>query len=249
MGRLFSRITLVVMVLLLLAPVAQAAVLHLSAAASLKDSLNEVTEAFVRKNPGVTFVKNFGGSGSIALQLQNGAPVDVFISANEQWIEHLKQRRLLSANSVSDLAYNSLVVVGRPDSKVSSLKDLLKLEKIAIGSPKSVPAGEYAVEAFRNAFLEKQLAKKLVLARDVRECLMYAERGEVDAAVVYRTDALQARKVKILFTIPQNLYERVTYPMALTIAGARNERARAFYRYLQGPEAQGILARNGFATR
>jgi molybdate transport system substrate-binding protein len=248
MGRCSVRIVLVIL-LLLLAPVAQAAVLHLSAAASLKDSLNEITDAFVRKNPGVTFVKNFGGSGSLALQLQNGAPVDLFISANPQWMGQLKQRRLVLGSSVSDLAYNSLVLVGRPDSKVSSLKDLLKLDRIAIGSPRNVPAGEYAMEAFRNAFLEKQLAKKLVLARDVRECLMYAERGEVDGAVVYRTDALQARKVKILFTIPQNLYERVTYPMALTVAGARNEQARAFYRYLRGPEAQAVLARNGFATR
>jgi molybdate transport system substrate-binding protein len=242
------RRVLVVLLLLAAAPMAQAAVLHLSAAASLRETLNELTEAFARKNPGASFVKNYGGSGSMAQQLRNGAPVDLFICANDQWVGYLKQQRLLAPDSISDLAYNSLVVVGPLDSKVVSLKDLLKLDKIAIGSPGSVPAGEYAWEAFRNAFIEKQLAKKLVMAKDVRECLMYAERGEVDGAVVYRTDARQARKVKILFSIPQNLYQRVTYPMALTIAGSRSAEARAFYRYLQGAEAKAILARNGFET-
>jgi molybdate transport system substrate-binding protein len=243
------RTGLFFLLLVLTATTAQAAVLHLSAAASLKDSLNELTDSFSRKNPGVSFVKNYGGSGSMAQQLQNGVPMDLFISANEQWIDFLKQQRLLSPNSVADLAYNSLVFVGRPGIKASSLKDLLKLDKIAIGSARSVPAGEYALEAFRNAFIEKQLAKKLVMAKDVRECLMYAERGEVDGAIVYRTDALQARKVKILFSIPQNLYERVSYPMALTVAGAKSGEARAFHRYLQGTEAKAILARYGFAIR
>ena len=128
-------------------------------------------------------------------------------------------------------------------------QDLLKLERIAIGSPKSVPAGEYATEAFRKAGIDKQLEKKLIMAKDVRECLMYAERGEVDGAFVYKTDALQAKQAKILFTVPQELYPRVTYPMSLTTAGAKNRDAAEFFAFLHGEEAKTVLTKHGFETR
>jgi molybdate transport system substrate-binding protein len=87
------------------------------------------------------------------------------------------------------------------------------------------------------------------MAKDVRECLMYAERGEVDGGFVYRTDALQAKQAKILFTVPQDLYPRVTYPMGLTLAGAKNKDADAFYKYLQGAEATTVLGKYGFAVK
>ena len=123
-------------------------------------------------------------------------------------------------------AYNTLVFVGTADKKASGLQDLHKLDKIAIGSPKSVPAGEYAMEALKKAGVDKQLEQKLVMAKDVRECLMYAERGEVDGAFVYKTDALQAKQAKILFTVPEDLYPRVTYPMGLTVSGVEKQRCR-----------------------
>ncbi len=129
------------------------------------------------------------------------------------------------------------------------MQDLPKLEKIAIGSPKSVPAGEYAMEALKKSGIDKQLEKKLVMAKDVRECLMYAERGEVDGAFVYRTDALQAKQSRILFTVPRELYPRVTYPMGLTTAGVKNGEARAFYRFLQSDEARTALRKYGFDVR
>ena len=160
------------------------------------------------------FVKNYGASGALAKQIENGAPADIFISANLEWMDYLKNKKLADAASIGTFAYNTLVFAGAA-GKASSMQDLLKLERIAIGSPKSVPAGEYAMEAFKKAGLDKQLGKKLVMAKDVRECLMYAERGEVDGAFVYKTDALQAKQAKILFTVPQELYPRVTYPMAL----------------------------------
>jgi molybdate transport system substrate-binding protein len=228
---------------------AHASTLYVSAAASLKESINEISEAFSRKNPAIKIVKNLGGSGALAKQIENGAPADLFISANVPWVDYLKQRALLSARSVSDLAYNTLVFVGRPGVKASSMKDLLKLDRIAIGSPRSVPAGEYAMEAFKKANIAQQLQSKLVMAKDVRECLMYAERGEVDGALVYRTDALEAKKARILFAVPQNLYERIVYPMALTAKGATNKDAQAFFRYLQGREARSILAKYGFIVK
>ena len=114
-------------------------------------------------------------------------------------VRGLKEKRLIEGRNISIFAFNELVFVGKPDLKVARLQDVVKLEKIAIGSPKSVPAGEDAMQAFRKAGMEVQLEGKLVMARDVRECLMYADRGEVGGAFVYKTDAEQmAKNVKIL---------------------------------------------------
>ena len=218
-------------------------------AASLKDVINELGDNFSRQNADVKFLKNYGASGALAKQIENGAPADIFISANWEWMEYLQSRKLMSVLNIGTFAYNTLVFVGTADKKVSGLQDLSQLEKIAIGSPKSVPAGEYAMEALKKAGMENQLEKKLVMAKDVRECLMYAERGEVDGAFVYKTDALQAKQVKILFEVPKNLYPRVTYPMGLTTAGSKKKGAEAFYGYLKGEEAKAALAKYGFALK
>jgi molybdate transport system substrate-binding protein len=243
-----SRIFTHFFCLIILVSPALAGEVNLSVAASLKEVINELSGSFTRKNPGVKFFKNYGASGALAKQVENGAPADVFISANLEWVDYLKGKRLLDSASIGIFTYNTLVFAGAP-GKASSMQDLTTLEKIAIGSPKSVPAGEYAMEAFRKAGLDKELEKKLVMARDVRECLMYAERGEVDGALVYRTDALQAKQAKILFVVPQELYSRVTYPMALTVAGAKNRDAAAFFAFLHTDEAKSVLTKYGFAVR
>lgn len=224
--------------------------LSLFAAASLKEVVNELADNYAKAHPGVVFRKNYGASGALAKQIENGAPADIFISANAEWMEYLKNRRLADEKSITTLAHNVLVFAGRPELKASSLQEVVKLERIAIGSPKSVPAGEYAMEAFKKAGIDKQLEKKLVMARDVRECLMYADRGEVDGAFVYRTDAQQAAKTtKILFTVAQEYYPRVTYPMALTIGGANKKEAVSFHAVLKSSEAQAILKKHGFVTK
>lgn len=234
--------------LLFLSVPAMAGDVNLSVAASLKEVINELSDSFVKKNPGVKFLKNYGGSGTLAKQIENGAPADIFISANPEWMEYLRDRKLADTGSINTFAYNTLVFAG-PAGKASSMRELPKLGKIAIGSPKSVPAGEYAMEALKKSGIDKQLENKLVMAKDVRECLMYAERGEVDGAFVYRTDALQAKQARILFTVPRELYPRVTYPMGLTVAGAKNGDARAFYRFLQSEEARSALRKYGFDIR
>jgi len=246
--KLVITVVLQLVSMLLLATVALAGEVNLSVAASLKDVMTELSDSFARQHPGVKFVKNFGASGALAKQIENGAPAEIFIAANMEWLDYLKNKKMVDSASIATFAYNTLVFAG-PPGKASSLRDLTRLERIAIGSPKSVPAGEYAIDAMRKSGLEKELEKKLVMARDVRECLMYAERGEVDGAFVYRTDALLAKKAKILFTVPQELYPRVTYPMALTAAGARNRDAAAFFAYLRGDAARSVLARFGFALR
>jgi molybdate transport system substrate-binding protein len=232
-----------------LASPAWAGDINLSVAASLKEVINELSDSFAQKHAGVKFVKNFGASGTLAKQIENGAPADIFISANMEWMDYLKERKLVEKSGSGTFAYNTLVFAGIPGRKVTGMQDLAKFEKIAIGSPRSVPAGEYASEAIRKAGMERVLGKKLVMAKDVRDCLMYAERGEVDGAFVYRTDALQARQAKILFVVPQELYPRVVYPMALTVAGVKNKEAAAFFAYLQSGDAQAVLDKYGFAVK
>ena len=234
--------------LLCYCPLLVAGEINLFVAASMKEVFNELAGSYARTHPGVTFRKNYAASGAMAKQVENGAPADIFVSANTEWVDYLKNRKLLDERSIATLAYNVLVFAGRPDLKVGSLQDVIRLEKIAIGSPKSVPAGEYAMEAFKKSGIDKQLEKKLIMAKDVRECLMYADRGEVDGAFVYRTDAQQAAKTaKILFTVPQEYYSRVTYPMALTATGTKNRDAAGFYAVLKSAEAHAVLKKHGFS--
>jgi molybdate transport system substrate-binding protein len=226
---------------------AMAANVYVSAAASLKEALNEMVDKYAITHPGVTIQKNFGASGALAGQIEQGAPADIFISASTEWIDYLMNKTLLDAKTRTDFAYNELVFAGRTTKKAGGMKDLVKLNKIAIGSPKSVPAGVYAMESMKNAGVDQNLAAKLVMAKDVRECLTYAEIGEVDGAFVYRTDAMQAKKAKILFVVPEKLHSRVVYPMALSLSGAINGDAKAFFVWMmKSSDAKSILKKYGF---
>ena len=250
MKTIVRSLILLLAIFTLFAVSARAADINLSVAASLREVVTELCDTFGKKNPDAKFLNNFGGSGALAKQIENGAPADLFFSANVEWMDHLKEKKLVDDRSMTTFAYNVLVFVGKPDLKVSGLHDVVKLNKIAIGSPKSVPAGEYAMQALKKAGIEKQLESKLVMARDVRECLLYADRGEVDGAFVYKTDAEEmAKNVKVLFIVPQDLYPRVTYPVALTVAGSKKPEAVAFFTFLQSAEAKAALAKHGFVTR
>ncbi|RII26786.1 MAG: molybdate ABC transporter substrate-binding protein [Geobacter sp.] len=220
--------------------------LNVSAAASLKEVLNELGEGYTRTHAGVNILRNFGGSGALAKQIENGAPADIFISAGQDWLDYLADKKLIDKASIGILARNVLLFVSDGHVNVNGMQDLPKLKKIAIGSPKSVPAGEYAMKAMEHAFLTPEINRKLVMGKDVRACLMYAERGEVDGAFVYKTDALMAKRARIMFTVPQGLYPPISYPLGLTPAGAQKKDAVAFYRYLQSASARKVLARYGF---
>lgn len=235
------------LLILLAALPASAGEIRLSVAVSLTDAINEICADYSRAYPGTTCVSNFGGSGTLAKQIAAGAPADLFISANPKWVDFLADEKRVAADTVRVLAANALVFVGSK-GRAFSLADLPNLKRIAIGSPRSVPAGQYAEDAMRKAGIYDQLAGagKLVMAQDVRQALVYADRGETDGAFVYKTDALLAREVVILFEVPQELYSPVTYPMALTDSGGANPEAKAFFAFLQSSQARAILSRYGF---
>ena len=226
---------------------ASAGEIRLSVAVSLTDAINEICADYSKAHPGTTCVSNFGGSGTLAKQIAAGAPADLFISANPKWVDFLVGEKRVAADTVRILAANTLVFVG-PKGRASALADLPKLKRIAIGSPRSVPAGQYAEEAMKKAGVYDTLAAegKLVMAQDARQALVYADRGETDGAFVYKTDALLAREAVILFEVPKEFHSPVTYPMALTDSGRANPEAQEFYRYLQSAEAGKVLTKFGF---
>lgn len=238
----------VLLLFLLLPPSARAGEVRLSAAASMTEVVKELISAFCKENPGTAVLPNFASSGALAKQIAQGAPADLYISANQRWMAYLLEKKGIAPQTVQVFAYNSLVFVGRGGQPLNTLRDVLSLSLLAIGSPKSVPAGQYAAQALRAAGVYGQLARdhKLVMAKDVRQALIYAERGEVDGAFVYRTDALLARQAAILLTVPAELHDRIAYPLGLTQSGARNRAAQAFFTFLQGPVAADILAAYGF---
>ena len=236
--------------LILLPYCAQADDIVIGAGVGLKDVLNELTAGYSVKNPAAAITKSYLASGALAKQMDNGLKVDVVLVANLEWIEYMKHKKHVDASTVGPFAYNTLVFAGLPrhadKGSVRGMQDLVRLDKIAVGSPKVVPAGDYAMHAIRKAGIEKALENKLVMARDVRDCMMYADRGEVDGAFVYRTDAMMARNAKILFSVPTDLYPRVVYMMAVTTSGAKKDETMAFYRFLKSTEAKNILKKHGF---
>jgi molybdate transport system substrate-binding protein len=220
-----------------------------SAGVGLKDVLNDVTAAFAQKNQSVKILNNYAASGVLAKQLDSGAQTDIVFVANVEWMDYLKEKKHVDVRTITPFAYNTLVFVGKGTQRASGLEEITKFDRIAVGSPKSVPAGEYAMEALKNARIDKQLEKKLVMARDVRECLLYAERGEVDGAFVYKTDALLSKDVSIWFTVPQKFYSQVVFLTALTVSGVKNQDAVSFFSFLRSAEARALLLKYGFEVR
>jgi len=243
------RLVTCLLILLAMVTAASAAEVQLSVAASMTDAVKALIAAYRSQAPEVGFQPNFGSSGTLAKQIAQGAPADLFISANPTWMDYLVEQGLVPADQVRPLAGNALVLVGQPGPTVESLADVAKLTRIAIGSPKSVPAGQYAEQALRAAGLYERVQGRLVLAKDVRQALIYADRGEVEGAFVYRTDALLAQTAGILLEVPPTLYDPVVYPLGLTVAGTANPAAVKFVGFLQSAEAAGVLKKFGFMVK
>lgn len=222
-----------------------------SAAASMKDSLTELQKAYAQKTPGVKLTFNFGASGTLQQQIEQGAPADLFISAGKTQMDALDQKNLIVKESKVDLVGNDLVVVvGKDNSNVTSLEDLAKssVGKISIGTPESVPAGKYAQEALTNLKLWDSLQPKLVLAKDVTQVLNYVETGNVDAGFVYKSDAQGSTKVKVVTVVPASSHKAITYPAAIITATKNKQVAEDFLKYLQSSDAQQVFVKFGFQS-
>ena len=243
----------VIVVLLLAGPVSTAAAQEatLSVAISMKDAVEQLGRAFRASRPGVTLRYNFGSSGELQKQIEAGAPVDLFVSAAARQMDELEKKGLIVAATRRVFARNALTVIKPVDSRldITEPADLLdaRITKIVVGSPRTVPAGQYAEESLRALGLWDRLQPKLVFSENVRQALDYVARGEVDAGFVYTTDAAtRAREVTEAFRPPEDTYRPVLYPAAV-VAGARQSAiARAFLELLTGRDGQATLGRLGF---
>lgn len=226
--------------------------LTVSAAASLTDALGEIEKAFEAEHSDIRLTFNFGSSGALQQQIEQGAPADLIMSAAAKNMRALVDKGLVEEDKQTNLLNNSLVVVVPADggAVVSLLSDLEKPEvkKVAVGIPESVPAGKYAQEALTNAKLWDALQGKTVQGKDVRQVLQYVETGNADAGFVYKTDALTADKAKVAFEVDPTTYSAIEYPVGIVKATKHGEEADEFYRYLQSQEALDVFIKYGFTV-
>lgn len=239
-----KRLLLLLAALPLLASAQQ---LTVSAAASLTDAFKEIGPRFEAARPGATVRFNFAASGLLLQQIVQGAPVDVFASADQDTMNRGVEQKLIASDTRHDFASNALVLVTPHGSPVKTVRDLgsADVKRVAIGKVASVPVGRYTQQALESAQLWAPLQPKLVFADNVRQVLDYVSRGEVEAGFVYRTDAELAKgKVNIAFAVGG--HTPVTYPAAVVADSKQAALARAFVAFLGGAEAQTILAKYGF---
>jgi molybdate transport system substrate-binding protein len=223
--------------------------LTVSAAASLANAFPEIGKKFEAANPGVKVLFNFAASGSLLQQIEKGAPVDVFASADQKTMDRAGEKSLIAPKTRQNFAGNRLVLVLPADSKlsVSGLAGLAKPEvaRISLGTPEAVPAGAYTKEALVAAGLWESLAPKYIYAENVRQALDYVGRGEVDAGFVFATDAAAAKaKVKVAATVENT--SPVLYPIAVVANAQNKDLGQKFIDLVRGEEGRRVLASFGF---
>jgi molybdate transport system substrate-binding protein len=224
-----------------------------SAAISLKDAFNEIGKIFKEKHPWTKARFNFGASGDLARQIEAGAPVDVFASAAQKDMDDIDQKGLITFGSRMNFAGNSVVLVKSAMShiRMDSFEDLRRpqVKKIVIGNPKSVPAGRYAEEVLKYFRLWEAVQDKLVFAEHVRQALDYVARNEVDAAMVYWTDAMiRPKDVRIVIRAPSKSHQPIIYPIGI-VKGSKNQSlAKEMTALVLSTEGRNLLAKYGFET-
>lgn len=224
------------------------------AAASLTNAMQDIAAAY-KKEKNVEVVSSFASSSTLARQIEAGAPADLFISADQKWMDYAADKKAIDTATRETLLGNSLVVVAPKSSAQGNITvdgktawtSLLKGGRLAVGDPEHVPAGIYAKEALQKLGAWASLSPKLAPAEDVRGALALVERSEAPLGIVYGSDAVASKGVKVVGTFPEDSHQKVEYPLAI-IDGHKNATVSAFYDYLKSPAASAIFKRYGFTT-
>lgn len=229
---------------------AQAATLLIAAAASLQNVLEALDPIFEAANPGLKVNYTFAASGPLQQQIEQGAPVDLFISAAPRQMDALQKKNLILTNTRRNLLTNGLVLVV-PHHSTLGLTGFRQLtnanvKRISVGEPRSVPAGQYAEEVFTKLGLLDQLRPKFVFGNSVRSVLGSVESGNADAGVVYTTDAKISNQVTQVATAPNNLHAPIVYPLAVISASRKQSGAHTYAQFLASRQAQTVFKRYGF---
>lgn len=224
------------------------------AAASLTNAMQDIAKEY-KKEKNVDVVSSFASSSTLARQIEAGAPADLFISADQKWMDYAVEKKAIDTATRETLLGNSLVVVAPKASQQGDVAinantnwtSLLKGGRLAVGDPDHVPAGIYAKEALQKLGAWDTLSPKLAPAEDVRGALALVERNEAPLGIVYGSDAVASKGVKVVGTFPEDSHKKVEYPIAIT-DGHKNATVTAFYDYLKGPQASAIFKQYGFTT-
>ncbi|MEM6463750.1 MAG: molybdate ABC transporter substrate-binding protein [Pseudomonadota bacterium] len=219
------------------------------AAASMRDAVEELARSFAREG-GHDIVVSVASSGTLARQIETGAPADIYISADPAWMDYLQARGLILSESRVDVAANTLVAVAQKRGQVApgtvDRAQVLIAERIAMGDPRHVPAGAYAQQSLVHLGLWQILEPRAVFAENVRVSLALAARGDVDYAIVYGSDARMGKDLDIVYTFASAAHAPIVYPAALTRDAG--EKANTFLDYLQSEAARSVFASFGFAS-
>jgi molybdate transport system substrate-binding protein len=222
------------------------------AAASLKNAMDDALKAFTAKS-GVEAKASYGASSAIARQIEQGAPADVFVSADPDWMDYLAQRGLIATASRTDLLTNHLALIAPADSKIAirigknmPLAAALGADRLAMAGPE-VPAGKYGQASLTALGVWPSVQDKLARAENVRAALAFVARGETPLGIVYDTDAAVEPKVRIVGLFPDNSHPPILYPIAL-VAASKNPDAKALLTFLKSPDAAAIFHKYGFRT-
>ncbi len=226
--------------------------LNVSAASSLTDALKAINKVYTEENDYVTIVANFASSGTLQKQIEQGAPADVFISAGTKQIQALQDGGLIISETRQNLLTNKVVLIIPKNStlQITDFNGLVSdsVQKIAIGDPDSVPAGDYGKQALQQLGIWDQVQSKLILCTDVRQVLTYVDGGNVDAGIVYATDAAISTSVKVVADAPAEINSKIIYPLAVIKASKNTQAAKDYIAFLLGDEAKAIFEQYGFVV-
>jgi len=222
-------------------------------AASLKNALDEANGLFLFEN-GSGVKVSYGASSALAKQIENGAPADIFISADPDWMDYLAERKLIKPDTREKFLGNKLVLITRANSNVAltigqnfPLAQALGNGRLAMAEPASVPAGKYGKAALEKLGVWASVANKIAPTQDVRAALLLVSRGEAPLGIVYQTDAAADKNVKIVATFPESTHPPIIYPIAI-LASSTNGVAPVYLQYLLSPKAEPFFEKQGFVV-
>ena len=220
-----------------------------AAAASLQNSMEELGKLYQSANPGTTVTFTFGSSGTLQEQIEQGAPVDVFMSAALKQMKALEEKGLILNDTKIELLENKVVLIVPKDSTldITGFDDILKAPTIALGDPESVPVGQYSEEIFTSLNMLDDVKKQANYAKDVTEVLTWVSTGNAEAGVVYATDAMSSKDVTVVAEAPEGSTSKVLYPVAVVKDTKQEEAAKAFVDYLASEEALAVFEKYGFS--
>lgn len=225
--------------------------LTISAAISLKDALEEIKPIYQTIHQDLEIIYNFSSSGSLQQQIEQGAPVDIFISAGNKQMDALESKKLLLVGTRQKLLTNQLVLVTPKNEKlINNIQDLTQtnVEKIAMGEPHSVPAGQYTIEVLSYYQILDKIKSKIIYAKNVRQVLSYLETGNVNAGFVYLSDAKTSREIRLVEIFSKNSHSPIVYPIAVLKSSKNPKIAKEFSQFLFSRSAKKVFNKFGFGT-